>query len=53
MKILSIVILKLTRRLWNREVVKILGRAYEKRIINSYQLHKLSALFDCTQNIKL
>jgi len=31
-------ILKITHRMWNREISRILCRAYEKQIINSYQL---------------
>jgi hypothetical protein len=42
-------ILKITHRMWNREISRILCRAYEKQIINSYQLHELLAKFDPTQ----
>lgn len=42
-------ILKLTHRLWNREISRILCRAYENREINSEQLHILAAKFDPTQ----
>ena len=42
-------ILKWTHRLWNRQISRILCRAYEERIINSEQLHLLTAAFDPTQ----
>lgn len=42
-------ILKITHRMWNRVISKILCRAYSDRIINSHQLHELSAKFDPTQ----
>ena len=42
-------ILKMTHRLWNRQISRILCRAYEERLINSEQLHQLSAAFDPTQ----
>lgn len=42
-------LLKWTHRLWNRQISRILCRAYEDRIINSHQLHELAAKFDPTQ----
>ena len=49
-KWLSKLILKLTHRLWNRSISAILCRAYNNRVINSYQLHELAAKFDPTQD---
>lgn len=43
-------ILKLTHRIWNRRISALLCRAYSNGIIDSYQLHNLTALFDPTQN---
>lgn len=42
-------ILKLTHRVWNREISRILCRAYGDRLISSSQLHELTAAFDPTQ----
>lgn len=42
-------ILKLTHRLWNRQISRILCRAYSDRVINSEQLHILASKFDPTQ----
>lgn len=42
-------ILRMTHRLWNREISRILCRAYSDRVINSQQLHELTAAFDPTQ----
>lgn len=42
-------VLRWTHRLWNRRISTILCRAYDKRIINSEQLHELAAKFDPTQ----
>lgn len=42
-------ILKLTHRLWNRQISRILCRAYSGRVINSSQMHVLAAAFDPTQ----
>ncbi len=42
-------ILKITHRLWNRQIARILGRAYSDGVINSRQLHELHAKFDPTQ----
>lgn len=41
--------LKLTHRLWNRQISRILLWAYNERVINSEQLHILAAKFDPTQ----
>lgn len=42
-------ILRWTHRLWNRQISRILCRAYGERLINSQQLHELAAAFDPTQ----
>jgi len=42
-------ILKLTHRLWNRQISRILCRACEERLISEEQLHQLTAAFDPTQ----
>lgn len=48
--ILKLIVLKLTRKIWNKEVMSILLDAYNiKRIINSEQLHYLASKFDSTQ----
>jgi hypothetical protein len=39
-------ILKLTHRMWNREISRILCRAQGERLITSQQLHELAAAFD-------
>ena len=46
---LTNLILRWTHRLWNRQISRILIRAYEERIIDSRQMHLLSAAFDPTQ----
>lgn len=48
-KWLTTMILRLTHRMWNRRISRILCHAYDKRIINSLQLHELTARFDPTQ----
>lgn len=42
-------ILKLTHRLWNREINRILCREYQKGLIGSRELHVLLSRFDPTQ----
>jgi hypothetical protein len=42
-------ILRMTHRVWNREISRLLGRAYERRWIDSRQYHQLAAMFDPTQ----
>lgn len=42
-------ILKLTHRLWNKQIARILGEAYSRGTIDSKQLHSLHAKFDPTQ----
>lgn len=42
-------ILKLTHRLWNRQISRILCRAKEEGIIDGEQLHTLTAAFDPAQ----
>jgi len=43
-------VLRLTHRLWNREISRILCQAHNRRIISSEQLHILAAKFDPTQD---
>lgn len=42
-------VLRKTHRVWNRVISRILCRAYSDNLINSYQLHELTAKFDPTQ----
>jgi hypothetical protein len=42
-------ILKLTHKMWNRHISRILCRAKADGVINSNQLHKIAAAFDPTQ----
>ena len=42
-------ILWITHRVWNREISRLMSYAYEKRHINSEQLHVLTSWFDPTQ----
>ncbi len=42
-------ILRCSHRLWNKQISRILCRAYSDGKINSEQLHVLSAAFDPTQ----
>lgn len=46
---MATLILRLTHRIWNRQISRILCRAYGDRVINSEQLHILTAAFDPTQ----
>ena len=41
---------KLTHRIWNKEIGRLLGRAYEEGIIDSKQLHILASWFDPKQD---
>ncbi len=43
-------ILRITHRLWNRQISRLLCRAYERRVIDSKQMHALAAMFDPTQD---
>jgi len=43
--------LKCTQELWNRYISYVLNAAYSTRVINSEQLHTLSAQFDPTQKV--
>jgi hypothetical protein len=52
-KRLTNLVLKLTHRIWNRRISSLLCRAYTNRVINSKQLHELTALFDPTQDHKV
>ena len=49
----EIFIIKLTHKLWNRHIFRILSRAYENRIIDSKIFHTLHAAFDPTQDHQL
>jgi hypothetical protein len=42
-------LLWITHRIWNRRIAAILCRAYSEGVINSEQLHQLTAKFDPTQ----
>jgi hypothetical protein len=42
-------ILKLTHKMWNRQISRILCRAKADGVINSKQLHEMAAAFDPTQ----
>ena len=46
---LEMKIIQWTHRLWNRQISRILCRAYNDRVIDSKQLHTLAAAFDPTQ----
>lgn len=46
-------LLKLTHNIWNEEISKILCHAYSSGVINSNQLHQLTAMFDPTQQHKV
>lgn len=43
-------IMRCTRRCWNRLIARVLCRAYQHGIINSHQLHVLTREFDPTQD---
>ena len=43
------IVLKITHKLWNRAISRILLRARSEGIINSEQTHQLTAAFDPTQ----
>jgi len=45
-------VLRMTHRMWNRRIARILCNSYPS-IINSQQLHELAAKFDPTQNHKV
>ncbi len=47
------IVLKLTHRIWNREISRLLCRACEDGTINSQQLHVLASWFDPTQEHKV
>lgn len=42
-------VLRLTHRLWNRQISRILCQAYSAHVISSHELHVLAAKFDPTQ----
>jgi hypothetical protein len=46
---MSKLILRLTHRIWNREISRLICYAYEKGHINSEQMHILTSWFDQTQ----
>lgn len=43
-------ILKWTHHLWNVRIFNIVSRLYDKRVINSEQLHIILSKFDPTQD---
>ena len=43
------IILRMTHRIWNITINRILCRAYSQGHINAYQLHILASKFDPTQ----
>lgn len=45
--------LEKTHKIWNKQISRILCRAYGDRVINSEQLHLLTAAFDPTQEHKV
>jgi hypothetical protein len=47
--ILEVKLIKLTHRMWNRQISRIICRAYNDNVIDSEQLHVLLAAFDPTQ----
>lgn len=46
-------LLKLTHRIWNREISRILCLAYQEGLIDAEQLHELTADFDPTRSHKV
>lgn len=46
-------ILRLTHRLWNKHISRLICRAYADGKINSKQLHEILADFDPTQRHKV
>jgi hypothetical protein len=48
-RLLTLLILRATHRIWNREISRVLGKAYNQRVIDSRELHILCAAFDPTQ----
>lgn len=42
-------ILKVTHKMWNKEISRILCHLYGERVINSEQLHIIASKFDPTQ----
>ena len=52
-KKLEKLILRLTHRLWNRQISRLLCQAYGDGKIDSKQLHSLAADFDPTQSHKV
>jgi len=47
------IILKLTHKIWNKTISRILNEACQKSIISSKQFHDLAAMFDPTQKHKV
>jgi hypothetical protein len=43
------IVLRLTHRLWNRQISRILGQAQQQNKISSAAMHTLAAKFDPTQ----
>jgi hypothetical protein len=50
MRTLRLLILRVTHRMWNTEVNRILCQAKQSGVINNAQLHELCARFDPSQN---
>ncbi len=42
-------ILKLTHKIWNREIARIICRCYSQNYISSQQMHEILSKFDPTQ----
>ena len=40
---------KVTHRIWNQEIARLLLLAHSRREIDSHQLHVLASMFDPTQ----
>lgn len=50
METMRFLTLKLTHRIWNREIVRILNRERQLGTITSRQWHELASRFDPTQS---
>ena len=44
------IVLKLTHRIWNKQISRLLRTAYHERIIDSKKMHILASWFDPTQS---
>ena len=47
--IMKKLLIRWTYKIWHKPLCRIIGEAYSKGIINSYQMHELLARFDRTQ----